>query len=286
MSDIIKSILFPTDFSENAKHALSFALKLAKENDAKLHIMHSIEEPYDFAPMVENIKQNVTQKVEKLFDEILEDIKRADEFKHINVKTHLFEGRSVYSILNTADDYEVDLIVMGTQGRSALERLFFGSTTSEVVQQTDIPILVVPPYGEYNGFNNILFATDYGPHDLNAMKFVTDLASHHNSHLKIIHVTRKKDGKEDLLIRGLKDYVSENISYKDIIFELIESDDLLKTVNGEVNKHDFSLIVTVRYQKLFSIIGKKHSKEISQGTMVPLLVMPGKPDSSHKTYNM
>lgn len=277
----VKSILFPTDFSENAKHALQFALQLTKENNATLHIIHSIEEPYDFAPMVENIKQNVTRKVEKLFDEMTEGIKEQEKYKKLKIKTHLFEGRAVHSILETASEYHVDLIIMGTQGRSALERLFFGSTTSEVVQQTEIPILVIPPYGEYSGFKNILFTTDYGPYDLMAIQFVSGLASQHNSLLKLIHVTRKKDGKDDLLFRGLKDYVSENISYKKIKFELIESDDLLKTVNQEVNDHDFSLIVTVRYQNLFSMIGKKHSKEISQGTMVPLLVIPGKTTSSN-----
>jgi nucleotide-binding universal stress UspA family protein len=286
MSLKIKNILYPTDFSENARHALPFALSLAKENKAKLHIMHSIEEPYDFAPMVENIKQNVTRKVEKLFEEMIEDIHGQNQYGNLKVKSHLFEGRSVYSVLNATSEYDIDLIVMGTQGRSALERLFFGSTTSEIVQQSEVPVLVVPPYGEYTGFKNILFTSDYGPHDMNALKFVCDLASHHDSLLKIIHVTKSMDRKEDLLFRGLKDYVAENIKYTKIEYELIESEDLLKTVNEEVNEHNFSLIVTVRYQNLFSIIGKKHSKEMSQGTMVPLLVMPGKPDPSNKAYNM
>lgn len=286
MSLNIKNILYPTDFSENARHALPFALNLAKENKAKLHIMHSIEEPYDFAPMVENIKQNVTRKVEKLFEEMIQGIHEQNKFEHLKVKSHLFEGRSVYSVINAVSEYDIDLIVMGTQGRSALERLFFGSTTSEIVQQSAVPVLVVPPYGEYTGFKKILFTSDYGPHDMIALKFICDLASHHNSLLKIIHVSKTLDRKEDLLFRGLKDYVSEHIKYTNIEYELIESDDLLKTVNGEVNEHDFSLIVMVRYQNLFSIIGKKHSKEMSQGTMVPLLVMPGKPDTSNKAYNM
>ncbi|MDZ7806439.1 MAG: universal stress protein [Gracilimonas sp.] len=275
MNHGIKNILYPTDFSENAKHALPFALKLAKENNAKLHFLHSIEEPYDFAPMVENFKQNVTRKVEKLFEEIIEDIKEEKEYESLDVKSHLFEGRSVYSVLNATTEYDIDMVVMGTQGRSALERLFFGSTTSEVVQQSNVPVLVVPLHGEYTGFKKILFTSDYGPHDLNALKYVSKLASHHDSLLKIIHVTKKMDRKEDLMFRGLKDFVSENISYKKLKFELIESDDLLKTVNKEVNDHDFSLIVTVRYQNLFSVVGKKYSKEISQGTMAPLLVMPG-----------
>lgn len=276
MKHLIKSILFPTDFSKNAKHAMPFALQLAKENNAHLHIIHSIEEPYDFAPMVEDIKQNVTRKVEKLFDEIIEDIKKQKAFENLKVKTHLFEGRSVNSVFNATSEYDIDLVVMGTQGRSALERLFFGSTTSEVVQQSTVPVLVVPPHCKFNGFKKILFTTDYGPSDLSALKFVSELASFHESSLKVIHVTKNIVEKENLLFRGLKDYVSENINYDKIKFELIQSDDLLETVRSEIDKHKFSLIVTVRYQNLFSVIGKKYSKEMSQDTRVPLLVMPGK----------
>lgn len=279
MGKAIKNILHPTDFSDNAKHALSFALKLAKEYDASLHIMHSIEEPYDFTPVVENIKQNVTRKVEKLFEEITDQIKSQKEYENLKVKTHLFEGRSVYSVINAIPEYHIDMVVMGTQGRSALERMFFGSTTTEVVQQSEVPVLVIPMNSEFTGFKKILFTSDYGPYDLNALKFVSQLASQYQALLKIIHVTKKLDRKEDLLFRGLKDYVSEHISYNKIKYELMESDDLLNTVNIEVNEHDFSLIVTVRYQNLFSVIGKKHSKKISQATKVPLLVMPGKPKS-------
>lgn len=285
MSSLIKSILFPTDFSANSKKALPFALKLALENKAKLHLVHSIEEPYDFAPIVEDIKQNVTRKVEQLFEDLIDEVKKQKEFESLRIKSHLFEGRSVHSIFSATSEYDTDLIVMGTQGRGALERLFFGSTTSEVVQQSDVPVLVVPPHVKYEGFKKILFTTDYGDHDLEALEFVSDFASKHESSLKIIHITRKTDGKQDLLLRGLKDYVTEHIKNKRISFELIESSDLLHTVNEEVKKHNFSLVVTVRYQSLFSVIGKKHSKKMSLGTHAPLLVMPGKSVTSHNKTN-
>lgn len=276
----IKNILFPTDFSDNAKHALPFALKLAKKTRAKLHIIHSIEEPYDFAPMVENIKKNVTHKVNKLYEEMLENILKNDEYKDLSIKTHLFEGRTVYSVISTIQQYKIDLVVMGTQGRSALEQLFFGSTTSEVVQQATIPVLTIPEDAEYSGFRHLLFTTDYGPEDIDALKYTVKFATLFNSSIQIIHVSKKIDTKTDLLFRGFKDLVRENINYKKLKFELLEDENLLAAVTKKIHDQSTSLIVMVRYQNLFSVIGKKHSKEMSQSTSVPLLVIPGKMDSS------
>ncbi|MBD3616322.1 MAG: universal stress protein [Gracilimonas sp.] len=280
MSLTIKNILYPTDFSDNAKNALPFALELAKKTGAMVHIMHSIEEPYDFAPMVEDIKKNVTRKVKQLYEEMLADIKSKKEYESVNIKTHIFEGRTVHSLLSVIEDYKMDLVVMGTQGRSALERLFFGSTTSEVVQQAMVPVLTIPEKARHSEFKHILFTTDYGPEDLKALKFTTEYAKLYDADIKVIHVTKKLDQKADLLFRGFKDLVSNEIKYKKMEFKHIESEGLLEGVTKEVEKKDVSMIVMVRYQHIFSIIGKKHSKEMSQSTKVPLMVLPGKPESS------
>jgi nucleotide-binding universal stress UspA family protein len=276
----IKNILYPTDFSNNAKNALPFALELAKITGARVHIMHSIEEPYDFAPMVEDIKKNVNRKVKQLLEEILEEIKAKKEYKGVNIRTHIFEGRTVHSLLSAVEEYKMDLIVMGTQGRSALEQLFFGSTTSEVVQQAKIPVLTIPENATYSNFKQILFTTDYGPEDLKALNFTTEYAKMFDAAVKVIHITKKMDHKADLLFRGFKDQVNSEIEYKKLKFKHIESEGLLEGVTKEVEKKGVSLIVMVRYQNIFSIIGKKHSKEMSQSTKVPLMVLPGKPESS------
>lgn len=278
----IKNILYPTDFSDNAKHALPYALSLAKKTGATLHIMHSIEEPYDFAPMVEDIKKDVTRKVKKLYEDMIEDINKKKEYAEdgIKIRTHIFNGRTVYSLLSATRDYEIDLVVMGTQGRSALEQLFFGSTTSEVVQQSTVPVLAIPMEADSPDFKHLLFTSDYGPTDLPALEFTMYFAGLYNSSVKLIHVAKASDEKAELLFRGFKDMVHEHIKYKKLTFELLYSDDLLKAVTEQVNKHKINGIFMVRYHHLFSIIGKKHSKEMSQSSKVPVLVYPGKKESS------
>lgn len=276
----IKNILYPTDFSDNARNALPFALELAKKTGSKVHIMHSIEEPYDFAPMVEDIKKNVTRKVKKLFEEMVEEINGKKENEGIKIRTHIVEGRTVHSLLSVVEEYKVDLVIMGTQGRSALEQLFFGSTTSEVIQQARIPVLTIPEDVRYSELKQILFTTDYGPEDLKALKYTAEYAKMYDAKVKVIHVTKKMDHKADLLFRGFKDLVCEEIKYKKMKFELIESEGLLEGVTKEVENKGVSMVVMVRYQNVLSIIGKKHSKEMSQSTKVPLMVLPGKPESS------
>ncbi len=65
MSLQISNILFPTDFSETASKAMPYAIAIAKQTGAKLTLMHSIEEPYNFAPLIEEFTERAKEEVRK-----------------------------------------------------------------------------------------------------------------------------------------------------------------------------------------------------------------------------
>lgn len=141
------SILCAIDFSEGSLVALEYALSIAEEADAHLTVLNVIEvppelEPRNFGTQVDVDRIRAEAEAERLrrLRALVPD--EAREYCHLH--TAVTEGSAYREILRTADQRRSDLIVMGVQGRGAVDRLMFGSNTSQVVRAANCPVLIVP----------------------------------------------------------------------------------------------------------------------------------------------
>jgi nucleotide-binding universal stress UspA family protein len=143
---MFKKILFCTDFSENSDYAFLYALNLAKTYKAKLLIFHAIVEQtfYNWAsPEAEDEMkakqiQLGRQELKTWYVPLLGEFK---EYEYLSSETG--EGGAYYEIIQTARNESVDIIVMGTHGRTGLKHLIFGSTAENVVKKSPCPVLTV-----------------------------------------------------------------------------------------------------------------------------------------------
>ena len=143
----LKKILCPVDHSECSYLALKYAISLALKDEAKLYLMHVIDsrlydsEMYKFSPYKLN--------------EIDESKIRADLMKSLpegtmdvlEVETMVVKGVPFNEIINAATEINVDLIVIGTHGRTGLSHVMLGSVAEKVVRKSSCPVLTVrmPP---------------------------------------------------------------------------------------------------------------------------------------------
>jgi nucleotide-binding universal stress UspA family protein len=146
MADI-KNILFATDFSDNSKYALTFALSFAQKYEAKLYVLHVIQQPsYPLGMYAEisfdamdKFSQSISQAVDKEMQALREkDLKGISSYECLIV-----HGTPFLEILRTAKEKAVDLIVVGTHGRTGLDHVLFGSTAEKVVRRAPCPVLSV-----------------------------------------------------------------------------------------------------------------------------------------------
>ncbi len=141
----LNKILFATDFSENSAHAFDYALTLAKKFNARLLIIHVINEPVDlrgfYVPHVsfENLEKEIEEGAEKMMQKFCSAA--IEDFS--NYETAIVGGIPYEEILKKAGDEMVSLIVMGTQGRSGIDHLLFGSTAERVVRKAKCPVMTV-----------------------------------------------------------------------------------------------------------------------------------------------
>jgi nucleotide-binding universal stress UspA family protein len=132
-----QKILFPTDFSHTGDAALGFATALARDNDALLYIVHVQEPPqfYGGGEMYYGMLDPTMAELSKM----LEAVTPADggvRFEH-----RLISGDPAEALVDFAEHEGIDLIVMGTHGRSGLTRILMGSVAEAVVRRATCPVL-------------------------------------------------------------------------------------------------------------------------------------------------
>jgi nucleotide-binding universal stress UspA family protein len=133
-------ILLPTDGSQGNSRAVEQAIGLAAETDAELHVLFVVEDmPY--AP--EMMGGEVEARLRQIGEEAIEEIRDRADAAGVALETAIEDGSPHRSILEYADSEGVDLIVMGTHGRSGLDRYLLGSVTERVVRGADAPVLTV-----------------------------------------------------------------------------------------------------------------------------------------------
>jgi len=142
-------ILTAIDFSENSECAFDYALTLATQFGAELTIVHVINEPVDlrgfYVPHIsfEQLEKEIEESAVKMMDAFCSS--KLGTFT--NYKTSILTGIPCDEITAAAARIDASLIVLGTHGRTGLDRILFGSTAERVVRSAGCPVMTVrlPP---------------------------------------------------------------------------------------------------------------------------------------------
>lgn len=162
----MKNILIPTDFSENANQAIKFAIQLAIKSGCKLHFLHTLQtkanvdiDKSSFETLKEENKKFHLEKLKESIEKSYQSQNlhfEADAHKFI-VKESVFV---IESVTEVAETYQIDLIVMGTQGATGLKKVLVGSNTSNVMEKAGCPVLAIPADYEFQRVKHIAYASE------------------------------------------------------------------------------------------------------------------------------
>ncbi len=185
----LRNILFATDFSHAAGAAIPYAATLTKRYSAKLYVLHvqpqvnwMLTSPIIWQGVEEAAKIGAEQQKQKILL----------EFPEIRPEVFIKSGDLWPTLAATIEVNDIDLIVIGTRGRSGVAKLLLGSAAEEILRRAPCPVLTVGPHsgeGPKPGaeITNILFATDLDPR-LTAAPYAISLAQEYQAHLILLHV--------------------------------------------------------------------------------------------------
>lgn len=140
-----EEILVPTDGSSPSLGALDEAAELAASQDATIHVVYVLD-----ATMLGDVGDvTVLESLEETAENAVERaVARAEEAGVAAVEGTVERGTPHRTILQYIDDHDIDLVVMGTHGRTGLNRLLLGSVTEKLVRLSPVPVLTIRPEDE------------------------------------------------------------------------------------------------------------------------------------------
>ena len=138
----LKKILCPVDFSITSSQALNYALAFAEKFDAEILLIHVVEIPtytsLDF-PVAGELIQQFNDIGTKQLETCLNDAKK----KYAKIKSTLTVGNVFYEVIQCAKDNDIDLIIVGSHGRTGLAHVLMGSEAEKIVRKAPCPVLTV-----------------------------------------------------------------------------------------------------------------------------------------------
>jgi nucleotide-binding universal stress UspA family protein len=191
---VLRNVLVPTDFSRCSARAMRYAIDLAHRYRAKLHLFHWVDaSAYDLLG-----RAALRATIESAWRDLQQldmDLFLKDRLKSIKDKLHVEAGELSEVLSRVVKREEIDLIVIGTRGRTGLGKLILGSVAERIFREASCPVLTVGPKARRPvaaGPGSILFPTDFSDQSCAAESLAFSLAHKYHAHLFLLHVLEQQ----------------------------------------------------------------------------------------------
>ncbi|MBR9833195.1 universal stress protein [bacterium] len=274
---VIKKILIPIDFSETSLLALDHATHLAKIEGSKVVLIHVLK-----SGSYSNILPSLTSGGEgvELRDEISSRMNQiGSKFKAdtgVDYEIVLAEGNVASQVVDTANELDIDLIMMGTHGVSGFQEFFMGSNAYRVVTAAMCPVLTVQSNTKELGAKRILLPLDSSPHTRDKVRYAVAMAKAFDSEI-LIRALITPNHEEEKNIFNLKVqqteelFASQGIKYSS---DFIYGDDIAEMTLAEAKKENIDLIIIMTEQEASTgLFMGQYAQRIVNHSRIPVLAI-------------
>lgn len=195
----LKRILWATDFSLASEIALPYALTLARQYGSKLYFAHIVESDVPNREAIESLGQGVNL-AERNAKELEASLVNRGALSNIPYQFEIKGGDVGGALSRIVEEEQIDLLVLGTNGRTGLKRLFLGSVAAQLFRRVRCQVLTVGPRlpGPANApgtLKKILFPTDFSSPSIEAVPYALSLAEQFKAQLTLLHVLEEIQGE-------------------------------------------------------------------------------------------
>jgi len=191
----LQNILFATDFSSSSEAALPYALSVARAYDSQVYVAHVIR-PDLFQLVPPEEAETLQKSTQRHAEEQMAGLLISGRLRDVPHKVVIREGPLWAITQELIDEYQVDLVVVGTHGRTGARKLLLGSAAEEVFRLSPCPVLTVGPH--VSGappprahIRRLLLATDFSAQSERAASYALSLAQEHEAHITLLHVVKE-----------------------------------------------------------------------------------------------
>ncbi|TXD81248.1 universal stress protein [Subsaximicrobium wynnwilliamsii] len=274
------SILMPTDFSENSMNAIKYALEFFKYQKTDFYFMHAYRnEFYDDEQLVsrevfDTVLESVKKQSKSNMDELLQKVEAIATNTRFN-----YHGISAFNTLveeanQISDEHNIDLIVMGTKGKSDDRSIVFGSQTFQVLKYVQCPVLAIPTNYTNTQPKRILFPTNYLiPYKRRELKLLSVLAKSYRSTIDVLYVSKSKG--LSMRQEDNQSFIKDTLEGNTLNFIQERNKSVSETIKAHLKDNSVDLLTMVNTQHSFleDMLFPSTIDKVSLGLDIPLLAM-------------
>jgi nucleotide-binding universal stress UspA family protein len=269
----MKNILFPTDFSDNARNALMYACDFALKAGATLTIVHACDVPAGAAGTLKSIKHIMLEDAERDLEETMKLVKDFPGGQHLECKTLIRMGHDLSVVTGFCDEYSTDLIIMGTKGSSDIENQLIGSFTLSVIKNVRCPVIAIPhSFVSFKDPHRIVFAADYRHNaSLSVLNPMLALARKFGSELHVLNVDAGGTSIHDQEKAELKNQFG-SIPCQ---FFTEEYEDIVEGITHFIDTDNPDLLVMIirKYNLFEALFHNSITKQLSFQSRIPVMIL-------------
>ncbi|MEL6867090.1 MAG: universal stress protein [Bacteroidota bacterium] len=279
----MKKIIVPVDFSKPSQDAYRYALQLAPIFEAEIEVVHAYSGSFSPSePLViksGKSREQVLMDQLELFTEVSLENENSETLTKNKVKLKILEGAVATSVINYAKAEKAFMIVMGTTGSHDLIEKTMGSISTAVAQKAPCTVLLIPKDKSFEGWKNVLFATDYQAAEPQLLNKGIRLTRDFEAVIHLVHVNQD-DGTESVVLHEkifnrLFEKGDPNFSFNLLS---IDADSVVKGLTQYAMENDIDCIALINHRERFwdNVLQKSTTKQMGLYTTFPLLVFQDK----------
>lgn len=184
---MFKNILIATDFSTCSESLLPYARSLALHYDSTLYLAHVI------SPEVLGVDPSMLETVHQNAVHLMEDLELSDQLEGIRHKRILEQGETMEVLAAAIEQENIDLVLVGTHGRTGLKKLVLGSVAEKIFRNATCPVMTIGPrvgadVKRDSGLSHVLLATELKSQHTGPALYAASLARENQAELTVLHV--------------------------------------------------------------------------------------------------
>lgn len=273
----MKTILFPTDFSENAVHASRYAGMMAKLFDANVILLHVYHIPmvpayntsFEVKDAVSQNENEIKQQLQTFATEFRMDSNLASE-RIIQKVEYGFASEKTIEIANSMN---VDMIVMGTKGASNMLDKWLGTHAQDVMAKAECPVFTIPNDVSIEFPQRILYAADFKDDEIHAVQKVLDIAKPLGATCKVVHIHEEFEPNIGHAVEETIKELEQNFKEDDVTVQQFHRDDTIEGLETYMKTYEPDILALAIHEKSFldNIFSTSISEHFIQEAKIPIL---------------
>jgi nucleotide-binding universal stress UspA family protein len=286
----IQRILVPIDFSDYSVNACRYAIGLAEKLNAEIKLMHVYYNPVvnsmpltdtyyyqvNMDEIIREIEVRAKISMEKFYNDLREKIEK-EGIQGVKIDYALVRGIASEEIIAESEQYKPEVIIIGTRGQGERENDLIGSVTAKIIEETKVPVLVIPEDAIYQGIAtiNIMYTTAFDDSDYHALKKLISILSPFEFRLYCVHIgTHDSNVWDRVKMDSLKEKLHEHYSDYEIHCTIIEDKDFLAGMQEFIREKYIDIISMVTHKRgiITKLLNPSLARKVLFHTNIPFLV--------------